>query len=237
MSSAREVGRVAVVWRYPVKSMAAEALEAVDVSWNGLQGDRRWAFIRDGSVRNGFPWHTIRQNAAMALYRPSFTEPARPDASPVVVRTPSGADLDIADPALAAELGTGVRLIKQDRGIFDSLPLSLITVQTVAELSARVDAELEALRFRPNLVIDMAAGSPFAEDGWVGCGLRIGAMRMRVDRRDQRCKIVNLDPHTLDANPDVLRIITGERDACAGVYRSTVQPGRVAVGDAVVIDP
>ena len=42
------VGRVAGLWRYPVKSMAAERLEDVEVSWHGLAGDRRWAFARDG---------------------------------------------------------------------------------------------------------------------------------------------------------------------------------------------
>ena len=42
------VGRVAALWRYPVKSMAAEGLEEVEVSWHGLAGDRRWAFVRDG---------------------------------------------------------------------------------------------------------------------------------------------------------------------------------------------
>ncbi len=37
----RQVGRVVALWRYPVKSMAAEALNEVEVSWNGLVGDRR----------------------------------------------------------------------------------------------------------------------------------------------------------------------------------------------------
>ncbi|MGH9209257.1 MAG: hypothetical protein ACRD2C_01090 [Acidimicrobiales bacterium] len=32
----REVGRVAGLWRYQVKSMAAEALDEADVSWHGL---------------------------------------------------------------------------------------------------------------------------------------------------------------------------------------------------------
>jgi uncharacterized protein YcbX len=40
------VGRVVALWRYPVKSMAAEQLDGVEVSWFGLAGDRRWAFIR-----------------------------------------------------------------------------------------------------------------------------------------------------------------------------------------------
>ena len=73
------VGRVAALWRYPVKSMAGEELDGVEVSWHGLAGDRRWAFVRDGQVRNGFPWMTIRERPEMAHYRPRFAEPDRPD--------------------------------------------------------------------------------------------------------------------------------------------------------------
>ena len=49
------IGRVAGLWRYPVKSMAAEALDEVLVSWHGLAGDRRWAFVRPGSRVAAFP--------------------------------------------------------------------------------------------------------------------------------------------------------------------------------------
>ena len=85
-----EVGRVAGLWRYPVKSMGAEALDAVDVSWHGLAGDRRWAFVRADIPRSGFPWLTIREQPEMGRYRPSFADPARPDASRTLVRTPGG---------------------------------------------------------------------------------------------------------------------------------------------------
>lgn len=111
----RDVGHVAGLWRYPVKSMGAESLDAVDVSWHGLAGDRRWGFVRGGMVRSGFPWLTIRERPDMGHYQPSFAEPDRPDASLTRVRTPAGRELDVVDPALAAELGPGVRVIKQDR--------------------------------------------------------------------------------------------------------------------------
>jgi uncharacterized protein len=225
-------GRVAALWRYPVKSMAGEELEAVEVSWNGLAGDRRWAFIRDGQVRSGFPWLTIRERPELAHYRPRFAEPDRPNASLTLVRTPSGDELDVADPALAAELGPGVRVIKQDRGVFDTLPLSLLTTQTLDGLGRMVGTDLAAQRFRPNLVID-AGGRGFPEDGWVGGMLSIGGLRMRVDKRDQRCVMVTIDPVTLRRNPAVLRAIARERDAQLGVYGSTVEPGQVAVGDPV----
>ena len=69
------VGHVTALWRYPVKSMQAEALDAVEVSWHGLAGDRRWAFIRDGQVRSGFPWLTIRERPELARYQPRLADP------------------------------------------------------------------------------------------------------------------------------------------------------------------
>jgi MOSC domain-containing protein len=229
-----ELGRVAALWRYPVKSMGAESLDEVEVSWHGLAGDRRWAFVQEDLVRSGFPWLTIRERAEMWRYTPSFAEPDRPEASRTLVRTPAGDTLDVADPALAAELGGRVRLIKQNRGVFDAMPLSLITTASIAAIGAMAGTELVPDRFRPNLLIEPADDAPFQEDGWVGSVLRIGGMSMRVDQRDSRCVLVNVDPATGTRDPAVLRAIARERDAYLGVYGSTVEPGRVAVGDPVL---
>jgi uncharacterized protein YcbX len=230
------VGRVAGLWRYPVKSMAAEELDGAEVSWHGLAGDRRWAFIRDGQVRSGFPWLTIRERPEMACYRPRFAEPDRPNAALTLVRTPSARELDVADPALAAELGPGVRVIKQDRGVFDAMPLSLLTAQALAGLGRLAGTRLAAGRFRPNILVD-APGCEFPEDAWVGRVLRIGGLRMRVDKRDQRCVIVTIDPVTLARDPAILRAIARERGAQFGVYGSTVEPGEVSIGDPVELEP
>jgi uncharacterized protein len=239
------VGRVAGLWRYPVKSMAAEELDDAEVSWDGLAGDRRWAFIRDGQVRSGSPWLTIRERPELARYRPRFAQPDRPDASLVLVRTPSAAEFDVADPVLAAELGPGVRVIKQDRGVFDTMPLSLLTMQALAGLSrltgagGLTGADLAAGRFRPNLLVDAPGGElpGFPEDAWVGRVLRIGGLRMRVDRHDLRCVVPTIDPVTLRRDPAILHTIARERGNRFGVYGSTVAPGRVAVGDPVELEP
>ena len=233
----RHVGRVVGLWRYPVKSMGVEELAEVEVSWHGLAGDRRWAFIRNGVVQSGFPWLTLREREDMSHYRPSFVEPARPDTSPTVVRTPSGGIFDVADPALGAELCPGgARVIRQDRGIFDTFPLALITTQTVVRLGEMVGAQLDVQRFRPNILVEAADEAPFAEDGWVGSVLRIGGMRMRVDKRDGRCVVITIDPVTTERNPAILRAVARDRQGCLGVYGSTVEPGRVAVNDPVLIE-
>jgi uncharacterized protein len=233
------VGRLSEIWRYPVKSMAGESLARADISWQGLAGDRRWAFIRPGIPRSGFSWLTIRQQPRMWHYHPAFTEPGEPDRSPTIVRTPDGREFDVTDPRLAAELGDDLRVIKQDRGIFDSLPLSLITTRSIADLEDLLElprGELGARRFRPNLLVEPYGAGHFPEDGWPGAVLRIGSMRMRIDRQDPRCVVITVDPDRLDASPAVLRTVVQQRRTFLGVYGSTVTPGAVAVGDEVVLE-
>ena len=60
---------------------------------------------------------------------------------------------------------------------------------------------------------------------------------MRIDGRDKRCVVVNVDPVTGRRDPEVLRAIATHRETRLGVYGSTVRPGRVAVGDSVVLQP
>lgn len=237
LQSGEPIGRVVGLWRYPVKSMAGEALTDVNVGWHGFSGDRRWAFVRNDVVQSGFPWLTLRERADMSHYQPSFVDPTQPDKSPTLVRTPSGNMFDVTDPVLGVELcPPGVRVIKQDRGIFDTFPLSLITTRTIDELGERVGAQLDVARFRPNILVEAANAAPFAEDDWVGCILRIGTMRMRVDKRDGRCAVITIDPATTERRPEILRTVARDREGCLGIYGTTVEPGRIAVNDLVLID-
>jgi uncharacterized protein YcbX len=232
------VGRVVGLWRYPVKSMAGEPLPEIEASWHGFAGDRRWAFVREGVTQSGFPWLTLRERGDMSHYYPSFVDPANPDQSPVTVRAPSGMIYDVMDAALAAELHPlGARVIKQNRGIFDTFPLSVITTQSITWLSKQVDARLDVKRFRPNILIAASEPVPFVEDGWVGRMLRVGGMTVRVDKRDSRCAVITIDPLTTERNPTILRTVAQDRGGCIGVYGTTVQPGRISVDDPVFIEP
>ncbi len=144
--------------------------------------------------------------------------------------------MDVAAPELASHLGQGVRVIKQYGGVFDTFPLSVLTIQSVAGLSDLVGQSLAPLRFRPNILIDAGETEPFPEDRWAGAILRAGSLRCRLDKRDKRCVMVNVDPATTGANPGVLRAIAKEREAHFGMYGTTVEPGQVSVGDAVFLE-
>jgi MOSC domain-containing protein len=77
----------------------------------------------------------------------------------------------------------------------------------------------------------------YAEGEERRCDERIGGLRMRVDKHDLRCVVPTIDPVTLRRNPAILRTIARGRGNRFGVYGSTVQPGGVAVGDPVGLEP
>ncbi len=236
-SNGKVVGRVVGLWRYPVKSMAGEPLAEVDVSWFGLAGDRRWAFVRNDVPQSGFPWFTLRDRGDLNHFHPSFVDASKPDKSATVVRTPSGVTFDVTDPALAAEITSNdVRVIKNDRGVFDTFPISLISTQTIAQLGSAVERDLGVARFRPNILVEAIDGVPYPEDEWVGVVLTIGGLRMRVDKRDGRCAVITIDPLTAEREPGILRTVARDRQGCLGVYGTTVAPGRVALNDSVVLE-
>src|SRR5260370_32492968 len=51
-STQKDLGSIVSVWRYPVKSMMGEELNAAEVTKNGLLGDRAYALVdsSDGKV-------------------------------------------------------------------------------------------------------------------------------------------------------------------------------------------
>ena len=70
----------------------------------------------------------------------------------------------------------------------------------------------------------------------MGCVLRVGSLRLRVDKRDGRCVVITIDPITGERNPAILRAVASERQGCLGVYGTTVEPGRVALNEEVFIE-
>ncbi|MCB8984755.1 MAG: MOSC domain-containing protein [Ardenticatenaceae bacterium] len=231
----QDVGIVKALYRYPVKSMRGEALAEAQVYWHGLEGDRRYAFVRGDRPDSSFPWLTGREIPEMLLYTPQFTYPADVRNSGIAVQTPNGRSLPITSPDLQAELaqayGHDVRLIHIGRGVFDSLPLSVMSTATAAALNA------DFRRFRQNIVLETAGGRPFLEESWLDRALHFASgARIRLNRRIPRCVMVNVDPETAVKDPALLRLVAQTRDNCVGVHASTEQPGTIRVGDVVRLE-
>lgn len=235
------VGQVKAIYRYPVKSMRGESLPEAEIFWYGIEGDRRHAFVKIGNP-SGFPWLTGRDAPEMLLYVPRFIDPAHVKESAVVVATPSGGDLPLDSPTLLAELtrrwdGSPIHLVHLSKGCHDAMPLSFLSTATAEALGREAGLPLDPRRFRPNVLVELAGGLAYGEDRWVGSTIQIGegagAARVRIDRRNKRCVMTNINPDTAERDPRVLKTVVRLRDECAAVYGSTEQPGTIRVGDSI----
>ena len=91
MATQTELGAVVSLWRYPVKSMMGEELNATEVTTRGLRGDRAYALVdgKDGKVataKNPRKWPQLFD------FRATFIDHARSgaQAAPIRITLPDG---------------------------------------------------------------------------------------------------------------------------------------------------
>jgi uncharacterized protein YcbX len=239
-----KIGEIQALFRYPVKSMSGEPLEAAELGWHGLDGDRRLAFRR-ADDRGGFPWLTASTLPELILFAPLRRGPAGAGDLPTHVRTPEGRELAVFGPELAAEVGrrhgSPVEMMHLNRGIFDEASVSVIASATVGEIGRLSAQPPDVRRFRPNILIASVRSVPFEEDGWVGGVLWFGETReaaaIGVTNRDERCAMVNFDPGSARPAPEVLKAIVRVRNNKAGIYGTVTRRGPLAVGQPVLFEP
>src|SRR5215831_21395856 len=99
-----DIGQIEAIFRYPVKSMRGEPLDAAMLGWHGLDGDRRLAFRRLDD-RGGFPWLTAGKLPELILFAPERRGPAVGEGLPTHIRTPEGQELAAFGQELATEVG------------------------------------------------------------------------------------------------------------------------------------
>lgn len=228
-----EIGQIEAIFRYPVKSMRGESLDAATLDWHGLDGDRRLAFRRLDD-RGGFPWLNASKLPDLVLFTPQL---------PAHVRTPEGEQLPLFGEALDAEVGrrhgAPVQMMQLRHGMFDEASISVISSETVREIGRLAGTGADVRRFRPNIVVRSTRGVPFEEDDWVGGVLGFGeaedAPAVTVTMRDVRCAMVNIDPDGASSNPDVLKAVVRANATTAGIYATVTRIGRLAVGQSVVL--
>ena len=76
MSRAEQVGSVAALWRFPVKSMQGEQLTEVELGTGGIAGDRAYGLIdrETGKVASA---KSVKLFSRLFECRASFVEPPR----------------------------------------------------------------------------------------------------------------------------------------------------------------
>jgi uncharacterized protein YcbX len=229
--------------------MGGEQIEAAELGWHGIEGDRRLAFRRmQSEERSGFPWLSASRLPDLLRYAPLRSEGGAGEGGdqgglPTHIRTPEGAEMAVFGEELAAEvgrrLGAPVQMMQLRQGIFDEASISVIASETVREIGRLAGVSADVRRFRPNILVRLLRPVPFQEDEWVGGVLTFGegddAPAVAVTMRDIRCAMVNLDPDTAKPAPEMMKAVVRVHQNTAGVYGAVTHVGRVAVGQGVFL--
>jgi uncharacterized protein YcbX len=245
---------LASIWRHPIKAHGREALaEATLAPGACLPGDRAWALAHDATRFDPeFPAWTpcasfqrgARTPALMAI-EARWDEAAglltltHPDLAPLTFDPETEGDrfvawvLPISPEGMFAPRAL---VAAPGRGMTDS-PFASVSVKSVSslrDLSARMGRELSPHRFRGNLWVE--GWEPWAEEGLVGRRLRVGEAVLEVRERVGRCRATHADPATGRHDADVLPALLGTRgETVFGLYAVVAEGGRVRAGDPVAV--
>jgi len=230
-------GVVTELHRWPVKSMAGQPVDALNIDERGAAGDRAHALFDEfkGAPRR----LTVRQVPRMLLWRAGYDgAEVTPQEVPFPELTaPDGRTFGWRDPelpqALEDDLGRPVAL-RRDLGLMQDLDHSLLvtTQATLDAVSAALDTEIDLRRFRTNVHVVLDA-EPYAEEEWEGRELTIGDAAFRLLHPCERCVIPTRDPDSAQKWPELLRWLTRERRMLFGMNARPLNAARIAIGDAV----
>jgi uncharacterized protein YcbX len=203
------IGTIEGLRRYPIKSLAGEVLEFVEIDDSGIPGDRAGALmVRSGSERIG---KLYRGKEHDRLHLVASTGAARAAAAA------RGVDVDF-------QSGTH---------FFDDAPISLLVDRWLDSLRAHLGYAVEWERFRPNLFVRAADGFCEDESTLVGDELEVGTVRLRVRCPTERCVAITYHPRGNASDPQILRFLAQQRNAWMGIYCDVLQPGTVRLGEQI----
>ena len=167
--------RIAQLRRHPVKAMAGEVLDEVEVDQRGLVGDRWYAVVDgDGRFASGKDGRRFRRREAVLDHAAVTTSAGVRVIGPLgswVVGDPG------LDDALGALMGAPVRVLPEAGGAphQDDGAVSLVGTATLDWCREHLGVDADVRRLRANLLV--ATDEPFVEETWLGSSVQVGRGR------------------------------------------------------------
>jgi uncharacterized protein len=252
------VSRISIV---PVKGLAVQRVDEVELGPNGVAENRRLHLIdATGAFVNGKTAMRLSLVASRLDLAAKALEIEFPEGDVVAGTLELGDPIEtvffgrpaagrlVAGPwnaALSAWSGLDLRLVMPDEigAACDRGPgvgVSIISAASVGDLARTggVDS-LDSRRFR--MLFEVDGVEPYAEDAWIGRDVQIGGAMVHPLGNVGRCVVTTRDPATAERDFDTLGVLaTYRRDIETteplplGVAGDVVTTGRVRVGDPVI---
>jgi len=243
------------LWRYPVKSLQGEPVDAARMEEDGVLGDRRWG-IRDQRTNRIL---TARRRPELLGAAASY------DGDEPVITLPDGRTVvgpgEKTDRLLSEWLASPVSLVTSvgDAGraeffedatddtspaiewtmpegrYVDAAAVLLLTTASLRTAAAlHPNGVWDPRRFRPNLLVELE-GEGWIEDAWIGRPLQIGTATLVPIEPCTRCTMVTRPQPGLDADVDVFRTLARHHHGQFGVWSDVRTPGGLSVGDRMSV--
>ncbi len=238
-------GTVTGLWRWPVKSMAGERVNAFRVDLRGVGGDRTHAVLHEHKGEHK-PL-TAREAPRLLAWQATYPfntggglDPARPPFA--IVTAPDGHSYRWGDPRLRTRLeddvGRPVQLRRDVAGIQDLPGTLLLTTQASLDaLGEELGGPVDLRRFRTNVHLDLDAEA-WSELAWTGGELAFeGGVRLRLLHPCERCAIPTRDPDTQTKWPGLLRHLAATHDQLFGINARVLTGGRLAAHETAELLP
>jgi uncharacterized protein YcbX len=242
------------IYRYPVKGLSPERLDAVRLEpGRTLPADRRYAIENgpsgfDPAAPGYFPktqFLMLMRNERLATLDTRYDDASHTLTIHGEGRELARGDLSTREGRLAieaffrrfmpAELRGPPKVLQADGHSFSDVAakvVSIINLASVAAIETAVGVPVHPLRFRANLYV---TGWPaWHEFTLLGQEIAIGAARLKVVKRIVRCAATNVDPDTgvRDLTIPATLLRTFDHADC-GIYARVVAGGDVAPGDSI----
>lgn len=228
MTTSEAVGSIAVLWRFPVKSMTGERIEQAEVTGKGLLGDRAYALI-DSATGKVVSAKSVRLFPGVLNCQAVFVEPPRPGSElpPVRITLPDGAsvtsDSGDVNSMLSAHFGREVTLAR-------SAPDDFTIDQYHPDL-----ADVDPSGHRDTVVEQKLGSAFFAEAGLaspVPAGSFFDLFPVSVLTTSTLKQLNKLQPQSrIDERRFRMNVIIGAKDA--GFVENRWIGHTLALGDAV----
>jgi uncharacterized protein YcbX len=241
--------------------MRLVSVDAVELETTGIRGDRRFYLVDDeGALVNAkrvpglLAVRAAAENGRLSLTLPDDTTVeaevqlaerietifyGRPVVGRMVEGPWSAALSELAGRTIhvaqTEREGDGV-----DRGRLAGATLVSTGSLEALRAAAGVTRPIDGRRFRMTIGVDGV--EPHGEDGWIGHRVRVGGALVAVRAHVGRCAVTTRDPDTGVRDLDTLGLIAEYRGDVVtreplpfGVWCQVLEPGAIAVGDAVEV--
>jgi MOSC domain-containing protein len=258
--------RPQIAWIHvaPIKALAIQELEQVELGQGGVENDRRFCIVDpEGRMLNA------KRVPRFIAVRPEFDPAMRHLKLSLLDGTTVAGAVDLGEAttvsiygrdvpahvvdgpwseALSTVAERPVRLVRFDHSgegvdrADEGAGASLLSEGSLGDMAraAGVTGPIDPRRFR--MLFGIAGVEAHAEDTWIGRRVRVGAAVVVPGGNIGRCAVTTLDPRTAVSDLNTLAALAKYRKELEtteplafGVWAQVAQPGIVRVGDPVVV--